>query len=482
MAFDDLRSFLDCLESRGALRRVSKEVDGDLELGAIMHEVHRRGGPAVLFERISGCDYAMVSGAIGSPEHLALALGLPNDPRLLQQKGMDAMRHPLPPLEVDSGASQEYLISGADVDLSRFPAPFWHPLDGGRYIGTFGVVITQDPETGARNAAVYREQVVGRNKTGILLGRNGAVMLQKYLAMGKPMPIATCFGVPPAVLVSAIMPVNYGEDELALAGAFLGKPLPVVKGKTVDLLVPANCEFVFEGWISPDQASWEEEGPFGEYTGYYGGERFKRPTIELTAVTHRPNPIMHGTLEGRAPNESEVIATFAHNIGVKADLIKLGVPGIKDVYARARSFITAISLERQFYAGHARQVIDAALVVCRGAKWIIVVDGDIDVFNPEDIDWAVATRVQPHRDIVITDNHHVGMVLDPSIHPDLRPNWLDVHTSKIGIDATTKYKGHDFPPAVEPDAATHARVLEHWAEYGIDSASSVDPALAAAGR
>src|SRR5205814_720190 len=123
-----------------------------------------------------------------------------------------------------------------------------------------------------------------------------------------------------------------------------------------------------------------------EYTGYYGGERFKRPTVQLSSISHRNNPIMHGTLEGRAPNESEVIAIFGTAIGLKADLMRMGIPGIKDVWGRGRSFISIVSLERQYYSGHARQVIDAVLVAARGSKWIIVVDADVDVFNWEEVD------------------------------------------------------------------------------------------------
>jgi UbiD family decarboxylase len=176
---------------------------------------------------------------------------------------------------------------------------------------------------------------------------------------------------------------------------------------------------------------------------------------------------MHGTLEGRAPNESEVIAIFGTAIGLKADLIRMGVPGIKDVWGRGRSFISIVSLERHYYSGHARQVIDAALVAARGSKWIIVVDADIDVFNWEEVDWALSTRVQPHRDIVITDNQRFGVSLDPSIHPSDRASWTDVHSSKIGIDATTKHKGFEWPPAVVPDDEMLQHVRAQWDSYGL---------------
>ncbi|MBM2811782.1 MAG: UbiD family decarboxylase [Chloroflexi bacterium] len=227
------------------------------------------------------------------------------------------------------------------------------------------------------------------------------------------------------------MPLNYGEDELAMAGALRGSPVPLVRGKTVPIMVPANAEFVFEGWISPDDSTWLDEGPFGEYTGYYGGELSKKPTVQLTAITHHDNPILQGTLEGPAPNESDVLIGVGGAVALKVNLAKMGVPGIKDVWTRGRTFIAIVSLERHFYSGHARQVIDAALALNWGFKWIIVVDADIDVFNWEQVDWALSTRVQPHRDIVMADNRprieprpvdQARMAHQPDKQPDVQ-DW-----------------------------------------------------------
>lgn len=467
MAFTELREFLDCLEEQDLLRRVRKPVDWNLEIGAVMHQVHRRAGPAVIFENVKDADYPLLCGAMGTVERYCLAMGVPPDQRALQQYVMSAFQRPLPPEAVATAPCQQHVIEGPDIDLSRFPTPFWHPLDGGRFIGTLGVVLTEDPETGLRNAAIYREQVLDRDKTGVLLGRHGAVVFQKYRALGKPMPIATCFGVDPAVLASAVMPLNYGEDELAMAGALRGSPVPMVRGKTVPLMVPANAEFVFEGYVSPDESTWLEEGPFGEYTGYYGGELSRKPTVQLTAITHRDKPIMQGTLEGPAPNESDVLIGVGSAVALRVNLVKMGVPGIEDVWTRGRTFIAIVSLGRHFYSGHARQVIDAALALNWGFKWIIVVDADIDVFNWEEVDWALSTRVQPHRDIVMADDRHRGSSLDPSIQPDWRISPTYNRTSKIGIDATTEYKGFPWPPAVQPDEAVLQRVREQWGDYGL---------------
>jgi 4-hydroxy-3-polyprenylbenzoate decarboxylase len=465
MAFDDLRGFVRVLEDRDLLRRVTREVDWELEVGAIAHQLFKTQGPAVVFERVKDGDYPLLCGAIATLERYAMALDTEPDLWVIQQKFMHALANPIAPVEVDRGPCQEEVISGSDVDLWRFSTPRWHANDGGRYIGTMGVIVSRDPDTGKQNYGIYREMIVDRDKHCILTGRDANIALQKHQARGEPMPVATAFGVDQATLTSAAAPFAFGDDELGLAGGLRGEPVPLVRGKTVDLLVPATAEVVFEGWISPDREQWREEGPFGEYTGYYAGERRKQPTVQLSAVTQRTSPMMQGTLEGRAPNESEVMQGIVRAMTLKSTLLKMGIPGIKDCWRVARDFIAIVSLERQYYAGHARQVIDAVLTTLL-YKWVIVVDGDVDVFDWEQVSWAVGTNVQPHRDIYITDFSSRGSTLDPSIPPEHRPRPI-TRTSRIGIDATTQHKGYEWSTQVKPDEAMLRRVLERWEEYGL---------------
>ncbi|MBM2811783.1 MAG: ppcB [Chloroflexi bacterium] len=163
MAFKEFREFLDCLEEQDLLRRVKKSVDWNLEIGAVMHEVHQKQGPAVLFENVKGADYPLLCGAMGTVERYCMAMGVPADQRALQKYVMNAYQQPLAPEVVEKAPCQQNVLTGDEIDLSRFPTPFWHPLDGGRFIGTLGVVITEDPETGLRNAAIYREQVLEKD-------------------------------------------------------------------------------------------------------------------------------------------------------------------------------------------------------------------------------------------------------------------------------------------------------------------------------
>jgi 4-hydroxy-3-polyprenylbenzoate decarboxylase len=465
MPFQDLREFVRALEERDLLRRVTCEVDWDLEIGAIAHHLFKTGGRAALFERVKDADYPLLCGAIATIERYALGLGLPNDYRALQAEMMHAFTHRIPPVRVASGPCQENVLQGGDIDLYRFPTPLWHPKDGGRFIGTLGVVITRDPDTGKQNAGIYREMILERDKHGLLAGQHALIVLQKCQARGEPMPVATCFGLDPATLTSSVVPFGYGEDELELAGALRREPVSLVPCKTVDLLVPAQSEFVFEGYVLPDREQWLEEGPFGEYTGYYAGERMRRPTVQLTAITHRDDPIMQGTLEGPAPNESDAMQSIIRATTAKAQLLAMGIPAVQDVWVYARDMLVVVSLERQYYAGHARQVIDAVLATLLH-KYVIVVDGDVDVFDWDAVTWAMGTNVLPGRDTYITDDRRRGFGLDPSIPPEARPRPY-TRSSRIGIDATTQHKGYQWSTQVKPDAAMLQRVLAQWDEYGL---------------
>jgi UbiD family decarboxylase len=470
MGYKDLREFIAKLEKEGELHRIKAEVDWNLELGAIMRRVSQERGPALLFEKVKDTKLQVFSGAFLDYKKYAVAVESYPDMKSLIEKVLRAINNPIPPILTDSHVPcKENIDTGEKINLERFPAPKWHHLDGGRYIGTLGVVITRDPETGIRNMGVYREQMLGKNKVGILATQHIGTHLQKYRARNKPMPVATAIGVPPAVLAAACVQVAYGEDELGIAGAIAGEPIPMVKCETIDLEVPATSEIVFEGEIPPDPNLWEEEGPFAEYPGHVSGEKpIKRPVVFLNAVTYRDNPIYQGTSPGVPPNEDTFIREIGCSAGILSGLLKLGIPGVKEVYEiemGCAAFICVVSMERQYYLGNARQVIDAVFTINRTTKWAIVVDDDIDIYDWGQVTWALATRVQPHRDIIITDDRHTGSVLDPSVHPDVR-NYPTNQSSKIGIDATTQYKGYKFPPVVRTAEEQIKLLKSRWKEYG----------------
>jgi UbiD family decarboxylase len=466
--FDDLRSFINVLEERNLLRRVGAEVDWDLEIGVIQRRVFDRSGPALLFERVRGSRWPLVSGVLGTPERYALALSCDAQMKSIIRTVQAASAKPVPPTLVEGGACQENVDTGGSIDVLKFPVPKWHRLDGGRYIGTLGLVITKDPDTGVRNVGIYREQILSRNRLGLNATQQVGTLWQKWRRQGKSMPVTTAIGVDPCTLAASCVQAPLGVDEFGISGALRGSPLRLVRCVSQALEVPATAEIVLEGEIPPD-ADLLDEGPFGEFTGYYGNLT-KSPVINLTAVTYRNQPILQGTLEGKPPSESTTLRSVSHSAGAANRLGRMNLPGVRDVYITDMScanFMVIVSMEKQFYFGHARQVIEALWANMHVAKWVIVVNDDIDVFDRRQVEWAISTRVAPHRDIWVTGQNQVNTNLDPAAHPDDR-NYPNVRGSRIGIDATVDFKGFEFPPETQPSPEEFAKVDARWREYGID--------------
>jgi UbiD family decarboxylase len=405
---------------------------------------------------------------MGTFERYALGIGAPNDMRAILRCVRDAAKHPIPPVLVEHGACQQNVQTGRAINVEQFPTPKWHRLDGGRYIGTLGLVLTKDPETGVRNIGIYREQVVGPDRVALNATQQFGTIWQKWRRLGKPTPVATVMGVDPCTLAASCVQARLGDDEYDLAGALRGKPLELVKCVSQDLEVPATAEIVLEGEI-PADAPLVDEGPFGEFTGYYGLVT-KSPIIQLTAITHRDRPILQGTLEGAPPSESTVLRSIAHTAGGWAKLERMLFPGVKDFYITdmgCANFMTVVSMERPYYHGQAKQLIEAIWANIHVAKWVIVVNDDVDIYDRARVEWAISTRVQPSRDIWITPQNQPGTGLDPALEPANR-EYPNIRSSRVGIDATEHFKGYDFPPQTRPSPEEYARVEARWAEYGID--------------
>src|SRR3990172_3538408 len=287
-AFADLRGWIDWLESRGQLRRVAAEVDWDLELGGIARTVQCMEGPALLFENIKDHKNTrgrrLFLGGLGSYPRVAATLGLPMDASLPDMIAhcRRAFREGIRPMVVSSAPVKENIVSGADINLYEFPVPRWHHLDGGRYIDTFAGVVTKDPETGEVNVGMYRGMIVGKNKIAklMVMAQHWGRHFYKYREMGKPMPVAIVYGWDDALPFCACMPIPHrGYSEWDVIGAIRGEPVQLVKCETMDLEVPASAEIVVEGTISPDPATFELEGPFGEYTGWCEGKASLKPGV-----------------------------------------------------------------------------------------------------------------------------------------------------------------------------------------------------------
>ena len=354
------------------------------------------------------------------------------------QKFLNGIKNPVPPKLVSEGPCQEDVLKGADVDLGKLPIPIYSDKDAGPYI-TVGVQISKDPETGAKNASIYRMQVKGKNRLGIMsdVFQHLATQFAKAEAKGNPLEVAVAIGVDPVIPLASQVKAPYGVDELEIAGGIRGQPVEVVKCKTVDLEVPATAEIVIEGKVLPNVR--DPEGPFGEFTGFYG-KREDNPVVEVTAITHRKNPIFQAALTGLPTTENHVLKEFAYGAAIYEKL-KKEYPEVQNVHyspAGGAQFLLIISL-KQRYKGEAKNVFLSALGNALRPKFVIVVDDDVDIYDPIKVLWAVNFCSQPAEDVVIIPSTGGGP-LDPSV-PE-----KDV-TSVMGIDATRRF-GVEFPEVV----------------------------------
>jgi UbiD family decarboxylase len=457
---DDLRSYLVVLEEAGELARVRVPVNLNQEIGAICLRNLRAGGPGLLFEEPEARDISLAIDLLASRRRYALALGV--EPDALASAWNQRASKALPPVMVKRGSCQQHVRIDGEVDLTRLPVPIWNELDGGPYL-TLSCHITKDPITQARNVGVYRNQLFDRNTLGILVEPYGHLRLQWLKKPHEAFPVAIVLGADPVVPMVATAPIPYGRDELAVAGALRGKPMEMVPCVTVPLEVPASAEIVLEGEILPDVL--REEGPFGEFTGYYGGHRARRPVIRVKAITHRERPILHAVYEGQPPSGSATLVAVPR----EAELMRqIALPGIKGVHMTrgGGAFHAVIAVEKP-YEGFGKYVGLAVLgtTAGRSIKQAIIVDDDIDPADPVQVEWAVATRVQPQRDVEIL-SELPGIILDPSLPrgEDGKP----VLTSKMIVDAT-RYDAKSFPPVCSPSAEAMAKVEQHWAHYGISA-------------
>src|SRR5712692_5974196 len=406
-----LRAYLELLERDGDLARVSEPVALDQELGAVCVHNLRAGGPALLFERPGGQRMPVLTNLLSTRRRYARAMEC--DLHDVHQRWNAAAANPLPPVVVNGdGLCQELVQVGEDVDVLALPAPTWNALDGGPYL-TLSCHVSRDPRTGNRNVGVYRNHVHDKTTLGLLAGPFAHIMLQRRHDPEAPFPVALVMGPDPRLVMAASTPLPFGIDELAMAGALHGKPLELVRCKTVPLEVPADAELVIEGEVRP--ADKREEGPFGEYTGHYGGPRLPRPTIHVTALTRRHDAILSLAYQGAPPHETEVLVA----VGKEAELVRtVSLPGVKSVYltsAGCGALHLVVSVEK-LYEGYGKMVGMAFLSApaSRSIKRVVVVDDDIDPLDSLAVEWAIATRVQAHRDIeILTEMPSTS--IDPSL-------------------------------------------------------------------
>ena len=434
MPFGDFREFLGFLETEGELLRIREEVDPKFGIAAYIRKTSDVQGPALYFEKVKGSSMPVVGALFATQRRLHLALGVSNQEQAVK-KLIESMRNPIAPVLVQDGPCKEIVYKGDDIDLGKLPVPTYSSKDAGPYI-TMGLVISRDPETKARNLAIYRLQIKGKKKIGIL-SQQLSLQLSRAEAKNQGLPVAIALGTSPELLIGSQWRAPYGVDELELACGIHGSPIELTKAATVDLEVPASAEIVIEGVIAPNER--EIEGPFGEFTGYYQPASPK-PVIEVTAITHRKRPIFLAGLTGMPTTDNHVLKQVpieaSHYLALKQQF-----PGLKAVHfpnCGGANFLLIVSMKKsQQY--EARSLIAAAMSLA-SAKYVIVVDEDVDVYNLENVLWAVSNRSQPDQDVMILPRL-LGGPLDPSAASHRT-------TAVMGIDATTPID-RPFPEMVE---------------------------------
>jgi 4-hydroxy-3-polyprenylbenzoate decarboxylase len=488
-----LRSYMDQLEAAGDLCRIGVEVDWDQELAAISRVNLGQAGPALLFENIKGytdsyCSRVLTC-AIGKYSQVAFALDMPGDTPVDQVVAELRRRYrkPVPPAIVTSGPVKDNILLGHDIDLHDLPVPLFHYEDGGRYIDTFSCTVTRDPDSGIPNVGIYRGQILGRDKIGKVIGKiqGWGQHFVKYGLKPEPMPVAIVYGWHEALNLVGGTSFNRNASEYDMAGAILGLPVELVKCETVDLEVPATAELVIEGLIDPDPASFENEGPFGEYHGYQGGMPSPKPVIKVTAITYRDQPVFRAGMEGCRPGfPSEDMGIL--NTSLAAVLMNsmedVGILGVTDLWFPPTSSGThvIVQIDKQ-HRGHAQQVASALWsrsVSLMAFKHVVVVEQDIDIRDPEAVDWAIAHRVDAGQGGLTTFGPTGGSMLDPGVDPVVRNpakygtgRWTRVlvdATRNWDFDPSTAFGGRRFQPVYRLPIGLEQKVCDRWEEYGID--------------
>ena len=458
MAYADLRGFMAALEAAGELCRVSKQVSPNYELAAVTQRTLAQKGPVLLFENVEGSDIPLLTNPFTDRRRVAFAVGCAE--KDLLHRWVGALENPIPPEIVSSGSCKEVHIP--DPDLTKFPVPLlWHEGDSGPFI-TFAQFITKDPDSGGRNVGIYRVEVKGPKRIGasIAMTHHGAVNHRKWELRGEDCEFALAIGAEPAGYLATQATYGHGADEYALAGGLRGQPVELVRCETVDIEVPAHAEMVIEGRILKDER--EEEGPFGEWTGYMSG-RAPRPVAVVTHMSHRKDPIYNVTYEGYGVyGPTTIMQALAREPEWFRVIRDQTCPLVKDVHLTiggCGGFIVIVSMGKSA-AGLGKNVLMDVLREPT-VKIAIVVDEDIDIRNMDLVQWAMAMRMQPAEDVFVIPNT-ANNRLDPS-QPDF-PSGLG---SKIGIDATWSSK-HINPqiPAEVPDEVAKS-VMEAWHSYGI---------------
>jgi 2,5-furandicarboxylate decarboxylase 1 len=419
MKYQSMREWLGILEEQGKLKHVTREVSKEFEIAAVGKKAC--GKYALIFDHPIGSSIPVVTGLTGSRDFFSLALDVPVSE--LASYFEKAQANPMNCKIIDQYTAPVKEVITKNVDLYSLPIPIHHEKDSAPYL-TAGVVVAKNPETGDKNVSIHRLQVTDKNHLGILMLPRHLMHFQRIAEeKNQPLEIAIVIGLDPIAMLSSQALTPLGQDEFCIASALYGKPMELVKCETVDIEVPAHAEIVLEGVILPKIR--KPEGPFGEYPKYYG-PREDREYIELTCMTTRKDPIFQTIVP--ATDEHLLLGGIPREGGI-LQIVKNAVPTTSAVHLTPGGtgrYHLVIQMEKK-NEGEAKNAMCAAFGSSQEIKHVVVVDRDVDIFNTTEVSWAIATRCQAARDVMIISGA-CGNKLDPSTDDGL--------SDKMGIDAT----------------------------------------------
>ncbi|MBI6875209.1 menaquinone biosynthesis decarboxylase [Clostridium aciditolerans] len=479
MAYKDLQDFIDVLKQKKLLQEIEVEVDSDLEITEITDRVSKKYGKALLFKKVKNSPYPVLINSLGTYERMNLGLEVENLDEIAEDilSFMDVASYAtlmnkiksVPklarlarvfPKKVKNAACQEVI---EEPDLDKLPILKCWPQDGGKYI-TLPLVITKDPETNQQNMGMYRLQVYDKKTTGMHwhLHKDGREIYEKYRKLGKRMPVSVAIGCDPAIIYSATAPLPKMIDEMIFAGFLRKSPVELVKCVTNDIYVPANAEFVLEGYVDLDEMRLE--GPFGDHTGYYSLADMY-PVFHIEKITRRKNPVYPTTIVGKPPMEDCYIGKATERIFLP--LIKIQCPEIIDMNFPLEGVFhncVIVSIKKS-YPKHAHKIMSAlwGMGQMMYTKMVIVVDENVNPHDISTVAWKVFNNIDAKRDLVISEGP-----LDALDHA----SNTAFYGHRLGIDATKKWEseGHTrpWPDDIEMTEEIKALVDSRWHKYGIE--------------
>ncbi|HLY66543.1 MAG TPA: UbiD family decarboxylase [Chloroflexota bacterium] len=470
--FEDLRDWMNEVERIGEMV-VIRGADPHLEIGSITEYAYRAtaGGPAILFEDVRGFPggYRILTNPLSTMRRLSLTLNVDapqNEMDFVQFWRKHSKSFEMRPVEqVSDGPLFQNVQEGADVDLLQFPTPLWHQEDGGPYLGTGSLTITRDADSGWVNVGTYRAMVHDHNTLGLYVSRikHGRRHMESWWARKEPCPVVLTFGQDPLLFLVSSIGFPAEVNELEYAGAIRERPVQVIHGELTGLPIPAAAEIAIEGEIYPDDT--RDEGPFGEWTGYYASDTRPEPVIRVKRLMYRDQPIILGVPPFRPPNTNTLSRTLIKAGLIWDNLDAAGVPDVRGVWADEAgggNLMVVVSI-KQRYPGHARQaglIASQCAAAITLARYVIVVDEDIDPSNRDDVLWAICTRSDPERSIEIL-HRCFSSALDP-----ITTGPGPYHHSRAVIDACKPFERlNSFPHVVSLDRAEYEDIRQKWGSY-----------------